>query len=476
MKKILIKLLLLILLVLPFLPYSEVVAQQNTKFAISFTGIGCPHCAKVAPVLHKKVLQGGLILIEYEIYKNIANSEVLNTYSDEYGLSLGIPQIMFNKDTHESGDTPIINGIDEMITNVKANEIYLSDGKVKSFEDFKISDLDRYPSIYSKDRVAIRDSLTKLTEEQETTIKNFIYNEDISEAIKNLNGSKVKDTQVNYPGGQLTYENGIKLNGWILLWNGESINSSNNKDDNSQDTDSTNSISIGKVISLGLADSINPCAISVLALVLISIVTYNPSNRKRVLLAGISFIIAVLIMYLVYGFLIIKAFEVVQSITSVREFLYGKLGINFILGIGAILLGVLGLKDFFSYKPGSVGTEMPLFLRPKVNKLIAKVTSPFAAFIVGLFVTLFLLPCTIGPYVILGGLLANDGFIKALPSLVLYNVIFVLPMLATVIIVYIGTKRAEDVKDWKDKNIRYMHLVAGILLLLIGILLVLGKF
>ena len=73
-------------------------------------------------------------------------------------------------------------------------------------------------------------------------------------------------------------------------------------------------------------------------------------------------------------------------------------------------------------------------------------------------------------------LLANDGFIKALPIISSYHVIFDLPCLATVIIVYIGTKRAEDVKDWKDKNIRYMHLVAGILLLLIGILLVLGKF
>jgi len=476
MKKILTKILLIILLLTPFLPYSQVVAQENTKFAISFTGIGCPHCAKVAPVLHDKVQEGGFILIEYEIYKIIANAQMLNTYADEYGLSLGIPQIMFNKDLHESGDTPIINGIDDMISQARPNEIYLSDGEMKSFNDLKISDLSRYVSIYSKGRVAIRESLTKLTDEQEQLIKNFIYNEDISQAIKDLKGSKVQDTEIDYPGGKLSYENGIKLNGWVLLWNGESIEESKNQDTESEDDLAGNSISIGKILSLGIADSINPCAISVLALVLISIVTYNPGSRKKVLLAGLSFILAVLIMYLLYGFLIIKAFEVVQSITSIREFMYGKLGINFILGIGAILLGILGLKDFFSYKPGGVGTEMPLFLRPKVNKLIAKVTSPFAAFIVGLFVTLFLLPCTIGPYVILGGLLAEDGFINALPSLILYNVIFVLPMFATVILVYIGTKKAEDVKDWKDRNIRYMHLVAGVLLLLIGILLVLGKF
>ncbi|KKP66127.1 MAG: Cytochrome c biogenesis protein, partial [candidate division WS6 bacterium GW2011_GWE1_34_7] len=161
---------------------------------------------------------------------------------------------------------------------------------------------------------------------------------------------------------------------------------------------------------------------------------------------------------------------------AIRGFLYGELGINFILGIVAILLGILGLKDFFAYKPGGVGTEMPLFLRPKVSKLIAKVTSPFAAFTVGIFVTLFLLPCTIGPYVILGGLLAGEGFMDALPSLLLYNFIFVLPMIAVTLLVYIGSKKAEDVKDWKEKNVKYMHLVAGILLLAIGILMVLGKF
>ncbi|MBP6976275.1 hypothetical protein KBB42_01645 [Candidatus Dojkabacteria bacterium] len=472
MKKILTKILLILLLCIP----ANVFAQSNTKFAISFTGIGCPHCAKVAPVLHKKVDEGGFILIEYEIYKNLANPQILNNYSDKYGLSLGIPQLMFDKDSIESGDSPIIENLDTMVENAQSNLIYLPNGSSTSFEELKLSDLNRYPAIYSKDRAAIRKDLTKLKNEQETVIKNFIYADTVSEAIKDLSGKEVKETTIDYPAGKLTYEHGIEINGWQLLWNGDKVSNDTKQESESTTEDTDSNITFGKVISLGLADSVNPCAISILALVLISIITYNPGNRKKVLLAGLSFIIAVIIMYLLYGFLIIKAFEVVQSITTVREFLYGKLGINLILGIGAIILGLLGLKDFFSYKPGGVGTEMPLFLRPKVNKLIAKVTSPFAAFIVGLFVTLFLLPCTIGPYLILGGLVAGDGFIKALPSLILYNIIFILPMLATVILVYIGTKKVEDVKDWKDRNIRYMHLIAGVLLLLIGILMVLGKF
>lgn len=476
MRKIFSKILITFLLGIFLLPVVLSNAQEDKKYAISFTGIGCPHCAKVAPVLHKRVQEGGFILIEYEIYKNISNSQVLNKYTDAYGLNLGIPQIMFNKEITKSGDSPIIDNLNQMISDASTNEIYLSDGTSTSFEDFNLTDLGRYPNIYAKDRVAIRESINHLTDEQNKQIKNFIYQDTISDAITGLDGKKVKAEAVAYPGGTLKFENALKINGWILQWNGEDISGSNGTDSGSSSNDQSSKLSIGKIISLGLADSVNPCALSVLALVLIAIVTYNPGNRKKILLAGLSFVLAVLIMYFVYGFLIIKAFEVVNSITSIREFLYGKLGINFILGIGAIILGLLGLKDFFSYKPGGVGTEMPLFLRPKVNKLISKVTSPLAAFGVGIFVTLFLLPCTIGPYVILGGLLVGQGFINALPSLLLYNLIFVLPMIAVTILVYIGSKKAEDVKDWKDKNVRYMHLVAGILMLLIGILMVLGIF
>ncbi len=475
MKKILNKILIIILTIF-FLPLLSVRAQEEKKFSISFTGIGCPHCAKVAPVLHKKVQEGGYILIEYEIYKNIANAQILSKYSDEYDLSLGIPQIMFNKDSVQSGDTPIINNIDQMIIDSNANEIYLSDGSLILFSDLNLSDLGRYPNIYAKDRIAIRRDINILSKEENSQIKNFIYSDTIEKAIQNLDAKEIKPTPVSYPGGTLEYENAVKINGWILQWNGQKTTNGNTTEEGETIAEESSNISIGKIISLGLADSVNPCALSVLALVLIAIITYNPGKRKKVLLAGLSFILAVLIMYLVYGFLIIKAFEVVQSITSIREFLYGKLGINFILGIGAIILGILGLKDFFSYKPGSVGTEMPLFLRPKVSKLISKATSPLAAFGVGIFVTLFLLPCTIGPYIILGGLIAGEGFLNALPSLVLYNFIFILPMLITTFLVYIGSKKAENVKDWKEKNVRYMHLAAGILMLLIGILMVTGKF
>lgn len=470
MKRFLTILLFLALCILPFLPTSNVQAQEEqveNKYVVYFGGIGCPHCAKVSPELLKKVNSGDMIVLEYEIYKNLGNSQALSEYSDSYGLSLGIPQVLFDKETYESGDTPILDKLDQMIMDAPADTIFLADGSSVSFEQLDLNDLRRYPTFYAKDRVVIRKSLTKLSEEQNTQIKQFISSSTVEQAIEDLEGKSKKATRVEYSGGSLQYENALEINGWLLQWNGEEKEESKGSVGTSS-TEEKYGVSIGKTVMLGLADSVNPCAISVLALMLIAIITYNPGNKKQILLAGLAFVLAVIIMYLLYGYLIITAFQFIQSIASIKLYIYKA------LGVGAIILGILELRDYFKYKPGGIGTEMPLFLRPKVNKIISKVTSPTGAFTMGLFVTLFLLPCTIGPYVILGGLLADQGFINAIPMLLLYNLIFVSPMIVVTILVFLGSKKAEDVKDWKEKNVRKMHLIAGALMLLIGILMVLG--
>ena len=227
-------------------------------------------------------------------------------------------------------------------------------------------------------------------------------------------------------------------------------------------------LTIAKILSLAAVDAVNPCALAVLSLMLIAIITYNPKNRKNIILAGTAFSLSVFVMYLFYGLVIIKFFQVVQALTSVRLLLYKILG-----GI-AIILGILNIKDFFYYKPGGLGTEMPMFLRPKVKKIISGITSPKGAFTIGAFVTVFLLPCTIGPYVIAGGLLSAFELMMVVPWLLLYNFIFILPMLAITLVVYAGIKKVEDVSEWKDKNIKYLHLISGIIIFLLGLAMFMG--
>lgn len=225
----------------------------------------------------------------------------------------------------------------------------------------------------------------------------------------------------------------------------------------------------GRITLLALADSVNPCEIAVLAMILISILIANPKNRKRVLFSGLAFSLAVYIGYMTYGVLIIQFFKIFAEFLRQNSVYFYK-G----LAILAMLIGALNIKDFFFYKAGSFGTEMPIFMRPKVKKIVSKATSPGGAFVIGFIVTLFLLPCTIGPYIVASGLLSELGMLNALPWLLYYNFIFLLPMLIITFIVYFGLARVEDVSGWKEKNIRKLHLTAGILLFLVGLGLLAG--
>jgi cytochrome c biogenesis protein CcdA len=226
---------------------------------------------------------------------------------------------------------------------------------------------------------------------------------------------------------------------------------------------------LGKITLLALADSVNPCAIAVLAMILITILIQNPEKRNKVLYAGLAFVSAIFIGYVFYGMILVQFFK------TFAEFLGNSSGYVYKgLAILAMILGALNIKDYFFYKKGSLGTEMPILLRPKVKRIIEKVTSPYGAFITGFLVTLFLLPCTIGPYIVASGLISGLTFLETIPWLLYYNLIFLIPMLIIVLIVYFGFARVEDVSGWKERNIKKLHLIAGILLFLVGLGLLTG--
>lgn len=222
-------------------------------------------------------------------------------------------------------------------------------------------------------------------------------------------------------------------------------------------------LTLAKIVSLGAVDSVNPCTLAILTLVLIAIITYNPKKRRNILLTGLAFTLSIYVIYFFYGIVIVKFFQIVQVLTSIKLILYK------ILGGVAIILGILEVKDFVRYKPGGFLTEMPLSWRPKAKGIISGITSPKGAFSVGAFCAIFLLPCTIGPYVIAGGILSVLRLLETMPWLLFYDFIFVLPMLGITFLVYAGATTVERVSGWREKNIRYLHLIAGLLMLGIGI-------
>ena len=228
-------------------------------------------------------------------------------------------------------------------------------------------------------------------------------------------------------------------------------------------------LTIARITALAAADAINPCAFAVLTMVLIAILLRDPTKRRNVLYAGLIFSLAIFIGYFFYGLIIIQLFKTFAGFLSGAYFYISK-G----LAILAILLGLLNVKDFFKYQPGGIGTEMPMIFRPRVKLLIKSITSPRGAFVIGILVTLFLLPCTMGPYIIASGSLSVLGFLSTIPWLLYYNLIFVIPMIAITLIVYIGLTEVEKVSGWKEKNIQWIHLIAGLLLVSVGIALLFG--
>jgi len=222
-------------------------------------------------------------------------------------------------------------------------------------------------------------------------------------------------------------------------------------------------------ISLAAVDAVNPCALAVMVIVLTTLLLQNPEKKQRVLAGGFAFASAVFILYFLYGFIMIQFFAHAIPETGIYSYYIFK---GF--GIFAIILGILNLKDYFSYRPGGLATEMPLSLRPRMKLLVKNITSVKGAFWTGVVVTLFLLPCTIGPYIIFSGDISTMSFLKTLPWLLLYNLIFILPMIAITLAIYWSVTTVDRVSGWKERNIKYLHLIEGLILTILGILMFTG--
>ena len=219
------------------------------------------------------------------------------------------------------------------------------------------------------------------------------------------------------------------------------------------------------VASAAALDAINPCEFAILILLMGSLLL-NEGQRKKALYTGLSFVAAVFIAYFAMG---IGILQFIRSYTlSFAGYFYN------IVGGLAIILGLLNIKDYFWYGGGGFLMEVPRSWRPKMHNLILKITTPVGGFIIGLLITLFLLPCTSGPYMVILGMLATKAtFAKALGYLIFYNLIFIAPMLAIVLAMYFGLS-SEKAEAWRKDKLRLLHLIAGVVLLILGIVILGG--
>ena len=217
------------------------------------------------------------------------------------------------------------------------------------------------------------------------------------------------------------------------------------------------SLTLGAVVSAALVDAINPCAFAVLIILLSTIAACH--NRRKALYAGLAFSASIYFSYLLMGLGLLCAINA-GGFTK---------GFYLIVAVLAIFIGLFNLKDYLWYGKW-FRMEVPMSWRPRMKALLKSVTSVPGAFLIGFLISLFLLPCTSGPYLVILGLLSNVatkqvGFLL----LLLYNFIFILPMLGITLGVYFGFTTTEKTEEWRIRKLKVLHLIAGFIILLLGI-------
>jgi len=223
-----------------------------------------------------------------------------------------------------------------------------------------------------------------------------------------------------------------------------------------EDTAPSASLNVWSVSGAALVDAINPCAFAVLVILMGTVLASG--SRRRALVSGLTFTLAIYLSYLAMGLGLYSAVSAVGTTVWIQR----------IIGILAIVLGLFNIKDAIWYGKGFL-MEVPMGWRPRLKQLIQSVTNPLIAFAVGIVVSIFLLPCTSGPYIVIIGMLGTSAtFPKAVQWLVYYNLIFILPMIAITLAVYYGLK-PERLEAIRQRRLRLLHAVAGIILLSLGI-------
>jgi hypothetical protein len=446
-------------------------AARETVVGYYFTGDGCPHCAKVNPVLFGEWLNTypGLVVVEYEVYGHTENAVVMAGMDRTYGIGLGIPVLFFGPNATFTGDAPIISGVPGFL-----NGTFQGTGQKEGLiplEALDIAGLSGYPRVWQGARVLVREGPGGDTR----TLRDLLRGVDPGTILTGKTYNLLGPLTVSHGDLEIRYEQSLRVDGWIFGWNGGPLSNATPVSTVSPAPTPTPGecppapeFTAGKIIALAAVNAINPCALAVLVVILLAIITRNPGRKKKILLAGLAFSFSVFVFYLAYGIILVSLLSAFHGSASFQAILTRG------LGIVSIIIGLLHVREYRSPGSGSPGTGIPSGWKPRLGRALNRISSPWGAFVVGGLVTLFLLPCNIGPYIIGCGILSVYGPLVALPYLLLYNLIFILPMLAITAVVYLGVARIGDVKGWREENIGRFHLASGLVILAFGILLTLG--
>ncbi len=218
-------------------------------------------------------------------------------------------------------------------------------------------------------------------------------------------------------------------------------------------------------VMIGGLDSFNPCAFFVL-LFLLSMMIHARSRGKMLLIGGI-FVFFSGFIYFLFMAAWLNVFLVIGRLAL----------ITVAAAVVALVVAVINIKDFFFFKKG-VSLVIPDAAKPKLFERmrgLLKSSSPPAliggTIVLAMSANAYELLCTAGfPMVYTRALtLHNLTTVQYYLYLVLYNVVYVIP-LAAIVIVITASLGARKMTEWQGRQLK---LVSGLMMFFLGLILVL---
>jgi cytochrome c biogenesis protein CcdA/thiol-disulfide isomerase/thioredoxin len=214
------------------------------------------------------------------------------------------------------------------------------------------------------------------------------------------------------------------------------------------------SISWLTVVLAGLVDGLNPCAFATL-IFFISYLTLSGRSGREVIYVGLAFTLGVFLAYLVIGLGLYKVLDLMgEVLNALARWVY------IITALLCFGLGVFSILDFFKARQGKLddmSLKLPDAMRKRINTVIRKGRGNQAyvigAFLTGLLISVLELACTGQVY------LPTIIFVSSMPELrlraifylVLYNLLFILPLVVVFVLAYFGTT-SKDLTRFLQKH------------------------
>lgn len=215
---------------------------------------------------------------------------------------------------------------------------------------------------------------------------------------------------------------------------------------------------------IAFLDGFNPCSFFVLTFLLAIIV--HSASRKRILLVGLTFLIVTSIVYGLFMLGALNIMLIASQLFWIR---------NLVAGI-VVILGILGIKDYFAFKEG-FSMSIPDSYKSKYYSQVRKVlysesVIPMitATAVMALGIALVELPCTAGFPFIWTGIIAGLDLSTA-EYIFLFTLYLVIYFVDEFVIFLLALLKMRTVKLTEESG-RFLKLVAGSLMLVLGLVLV----